>query len=84
MTDLAALADRLEELERTCTPGPWDWSGEPGEIRGWPDPDEHRPIGKFWGSSWWDECELVCQLRNNLPAILSALRAALAAAQEGS
>lgn len=73
------LVARLKELLEKATPGPWGHSDdECGEIMGYIEPKEYRPIGKFWGNcdEWMGNSSLVVEAINALPTLLTALEAA--------
>lgn len=87
--EMRALADRLEELDRAATHGPWfvDWAdgamirptdASVGVIWG-PDGDQLAILEGSIGhmpeaTTGEDDARLLVELRNNLPAILLALR----------
>ena len=83
MTDLIA---RLEELEKQATPGPWkyrhrqsDWYVELG-AGDWHDEWCRRRLAEMIDpEQGWHDAALVSELRNNLPAILHALKVQQAA-----
>ena len=79
--------DDLERLEKAATPGPWrsehdegdEWwfgySNGPGEIDIFPE-DEASEFKFPMGGEYPNEAVLIVTLRNRLPQILRALRAA--------
>jgi phytoene dehydrogenase-like protein len=82
MTDLAALLDELERLEKAATPGPWDhggsdavshWIWERCGITGDPDAPDTRIASASPADS-----AFITAIRNALPRLLSELRALLA------
>lgn len=68
MTEITDLIARLEELEKAATPGPWTETGDP-----------HLCCDCPGSLDTGANVAIVLELRNNLPAIIHALKVQQAA-----
>jgi hypothetical protein len=88
-TDPKQLAARLRSLEAKATPGPWTGDRIDGTVKYWIlGPNEakvcrdHYGEYETYGFQNKEDEDLVMELRNNLPAILSALDSAPSSAAQ--